>query len=81
MLCPLLASPLTGMLGEGHWHWQVGINPNKAPLFGTVITKHHETTEQGSSLVLCRVCYSFTQAHCRVSKVKQKTCILRKQRG
>ena len=47
----------------------------------SVIKKHHETSEQGSSLALCRACHSFTQARHRVIKVEQKTCILRKQRG
>ena len=47
----------------------------------SVIMRHRETTEQGSSLASCRVCHSFTQAHRRVSRVKQKTSILRKQRG
>ena len=36
--------------------------------------------EQGSSLALRRVCHSFTQARCRVSKVQQKTCLLGEQR-
>ena len=38
------------------------------------------TEEQGSSLASRRVCNSFTQAHCRVSKVQQKACSLGEQR-
>ena len=45
----------------------------------SVITRHCKTAEQGSSLASCRACHSFTQAHRRISKVKQKMCILRKQ--
>ena len=45
------------------------------------MTRHRETAEQGSSLASHRACHSLTQAHHRVSKVKQKTCVLRKQRG
>ena len=35
---------------------------------------------QGSLLTLLTACHSFTEAYRRVSKVKQKMCILRKQR-
>ena len=35
---------------------------------------------QGSLLTLLTACHSFTEAYGRVSKVKQKMCILRKQR-
>ena len=45
----------------------------------SVITRHCKAAEQGSSLASCRACHSFTQAHRRISKVKQKMCILRKQ--
>ena len=38
------------------------------------------TTDLGSSLASCRACHSFTQAHCRVSKVQQKMCSLGEQR-
>ena len=45
----------------------------RLPFWGlpSVITRHLETTEQGSSLVSCMACHSFTQAHWRVSKVKK----------
>ena len=46
----------------------------------SVTTSHHKTAEQGSPLASLMVCHSFTQAHLRVSKVKQKMCILRKQK-
>ena len=36
----------------------------------SVITRHREITEQGSSLALFMVCHSFTQAHQRVSKAE-----------
>ena len=54
----------------------------RLPFWGlsSVITRHLETSEKGSSLVSHRVCHSFTQAHRRVSKAKQKTCSLREQR-
>ena len=45
----------------------------------SVITQHCETTEQGSSLASRGACHSFTKAHRRVGKVKQKMCMLRKQ--
>ena len=38
------------------------------------------TAEQGSSLASHRACHSFTQAHCRVSKVQQKKCLVGEQR-
>ena len=51
--------------------------PTRLPFLGlpSVITWHCEIAEQGSSLALHRACHSFTQ------KMKQKMCILRKQRG
>ena len=50
-----------------------GINPStRLPSLGlpSVILRHRETAEQGSSLALYRVCHSFTQAHCGVSKAE-----------
>ena len=56
--------------------------PTRLPFLGlpSVITRHLETAEQGSSFASCRACHSFTQAHHRVSKAQQKTCLLREQR-
>ena len=84
MLCPFFTTALAWTLGV-FWHWQVCIKPWQAtrfPFLGlpSVITRHHKTTEQDQMPVSCKVCYSSIQAYCRVSKVKQKTCILRKQR-
>ena len=44
----------------------------RLPFWGipSVITRHHETTEQGSSFASHRACHSFTQAHQRVSKAE-----------
>ena len=49
--------------------------PTRLPFWGlpSVIRRHCKTAEQGSSLASRRACHSFTQAHRRVSKVKQKT--------
>ena len=49
-------------------------NPIKLPFsrLPSVVMRLHETAEQGSVLTLHRLCHSFTQAHERVSKVKQK---------
>ena len=72
MLHPFLAAPFSGVLGVS-WRWQVGINPpTRLPSLGlpSVILRHRETAEQGSSLALHRVCHSFTQAHRRVSKAE-----------
>ena len=46
--------------------------PKRLPFLGLppVILRHHETTEQGSSLASHMACHSFTQAHHRVSEVK-----------
>ena len=55
----------------------------RLPFWGlpSVITRHLKAAEQDSSIASRRACHSFTQAHQRVSKVKQKTCILRNQGG
>ena len=61
---------------QGYWV-SLGIGrsvqtPDKASFLGAVFS-HYEackTTEQGSSLVSCRACHSFTQAHWRVSKAE-----------
>ena len=52
------------------------------PFWGlpSVIMRHLETADQGSSFALLKVCHSFTQAYHRVSKVQQKTCSLREER-
>ena len=44
--------------------------PTRRPFLGlpSVIMRHHETAEQGSSLALHRARHSFIQAHRRVSK-------------
>ena len=60
------------------WHWQVGITPWKVSAIS--VWDHCGTAEQGSLLGSCRACHSFTQAHRRVSKAQQKTCLLREQR-
>ena len=54
----------------------------RLPFLGlpSAVMKHRKTADQGSSLTLLTAYHSFTQGHQRVSKVKQKTCILRKQR-
>ena len=55
----------------------------RLPFWGlpSVITRLHETAEQGSSLACAgRVIHSHEHT-IEVSKVKQKTCLLRKQRG
>ena len=56
--------------------------PTRLPFWGlpSVIMRHHEVTEQGSSLASHRVCHSYTLAHWRVSQVQQKTCLLGEQR-
>ena len=81
MLCPSLAAPLSGMLVVS-WHWLAGRYkpPTRFPFLGlpSVITKHCETAEQDSSLASRRECHSFTQAHCRVSKVRQKNAYTEK---
>ena len=82
-LRPSLAAPFTGTLGISR-HWQVGIGrPRQGSLLGlpSVIMRHCKTLAQSSTLLSRRVCNPFTQAHHRVSKLKQKMCILRKQRG
>ena len=55
----------------------------RLPFLGlpSVIMRHIETAEQGSLLISHRACHSFRQAHRRVSKIRQKACILRKQGG
>ena len=65
-------------LGIGRWYKP----PTRLPFLGlpSVITRHLETAEQGSSFASCRACHSFTQAHHRVSKVNQKTSLLGEQR-
>ena len=60
------------------WHWQVGITPWKVSAIS--VWDHCGTAEQGSLLASCKACHSFTQAHRRVSKAQQKTCLLREQR-
>ena len=57
------------------WHWQVGINPRQVSAISRMRSPHG-TAEQGSSLASCKVFHSFTQAHRKVSKVQQKTCLL-----
>ena len=55
----------------------------KLPFWGlpSAITRHHETAEQGSSLAWAG-CVIHSHKHTvEVSKVKQKLCLLRKQRG
>ena len=44
--------------------------PTRLPFWGlpSVIMRHHEVTEQGSSPASHRVCHSFMQAHGRVSR-------------
>ena len=51
------------------------------PFWGlpSVIMRHLETADLGSSFASRRECHSFTQAHHRVSKVQQKTCFLGKK--
>ena len=82
MLRPSLAAPFAGTLVVSR-HWQVGKNPRQVSLLGlsSVIMRHCNTLEQGSTLLSRMVCNPFTQAYHRVSKVKQKMCMLRKQRG
>ena len=47
-------------------------HPTRLSFLGlpSVILRHHETTEQGSSLGSHKAYHSFTQAHHRVSEVK-----------
>ena len=54
--------------------------PTRLPFWGlpSVIRRHCKTAEQDSSLASSRACYSFTQAHCRVSKVRQKNAYTEK---
>ena len=75
-LRPSLAAPFTGTLGISR-HWQVGIGrPRQGSLLGlpSVIMRHCKTLAQSSTLLSRRVCNPFTQAHHRVSKLKQKMC-------
>ena len=46
--------------------------PTSLPFLGlpSVITNHHATAEQGSSLASQRACHSVTQGHHRVNKVE-----------
>ena len=76
-LCPSLASPLPGMLVVS-WHWQVDTNPRQGFPFGGCLQSLRGTAKPQSRAhhSSCRVCHSFTQAHRRVSKVRQKMCIL-----
>ena len=78
-LCPSLASPLPGMLVVS-WHWQVDTNPRQGFPFGGCLQSLRGTAkpEQGSSLFVQGVSFIHT-AHRRISKVRQKMCILRKQ--
>ena len=77
MLRPFLVAPLKGTLGAS-WHWQVGINPWQAPLWGlpSFTMRHHRTAELGSNLASHLLCaplafdHSLTQAHHRVSKAE-----------
>ena len=82
-LCPSLAAPLAGNLGVSLALTGRYKPATRLPFLGlpSVNMRHHETTEQGSSFASRRACHSFTQAHHRISKVKQKMCILKKQRG
>ena len=54
--------------------------PTRLPFWGlpSVIKRHCKTAEQDSSFVSRRAHYSFTQAHCRVSKVRQKNAYTEK---
>ena len=56
-------------------HWQVGINPWQG-----FCHKPYEVTmelqSRAPSLASHRACHTFTQAHCRVSEIQQKTCSL-----
>ena len=76
------ALPISGRFPKetlgASWHWQVGITPWKVSAIS--VWDHCGTAEQGSLLGSCRACHSFTQAHGRVSKAQQKTCLLREQR-
>ena len=60
------------------WHWQVGINPWQV----SAISRMRSPWNRRAGLLTCftQGCHSFTQAHCRVSKAQQKTCLLREQR-
>ena len=74
---PISGWSLKETLGDS-WHWQVSIIPWQ--IFAISRMRLRETAEQGSSLALCSVCHSFTQARCRVSKIQQKACLLGEQR-
>ena len=77
MLCPSLVALLAGTLVLLALAGQYK-PPTRLLFWGlpSVITRHRKTIEQGSSLASCKACHSFTQAHHRVSKAQQKTCLL-----
>ena len=77
-ILPISGQSLKETLGAC-WHWQVGINTRQVSVI-SCIWGHPGTAEQGSTLGPHRACHSFTQAHYRVSKVQQKTCLLGEQR-
>ena len=76
------ALPISGRFPKetlgASWHWQVGINPKQVSAINHV--RSPQNRRAGSSLASHRAFHSFTQAHCRVSKVQQKTCLLGEQR-
>ena len=82
MLRPFLAAPLAGTLGVS-WHWQVSININPwwdSP-FGGYPQSLQDTVKLQSraqcSLHAGRIIHSHKHT---IELVKQKTCLLRKQR-
>ena len=85
MLCPFLATPLSGML-DASWHRQVGINPPQGSPFGAAFS-HYEASQNRKAGLNARFvvnsmslwCYFHRRAHGRVSKVQQKMCSLREQ--
>ena len=62
------------------WSVPKGVTGCLLALAGWYKPHHRGTAEQGSSLASCRAYHSFTQAHRRVGKAQQKTCLLREQR-
>ena len=61
------------------WYWQVGINPRQVSPFKTAFSHYKAPWNHGAGFITCLT--QGTQTHWRVSKVKQKMCILRKQKG
>ena len=81
VLCPSLAAPLAGTLGVS-WHWQVSMKPRQGAPFGGCLQSFQGSAKPQSRVQLTsrRAHHPFKQAYHRVSKVKQKTYVLRKQR-